>query len=105
MTGGEGRWTWRKVRAEARDDSISAVTRVSCQRAAAGMPKCAICDRVCHAIIPCTAATDDENMPERMTPRLPPAESTRRGVGVRQDTRLSFEDPPRAPEKHTVHGQ
>lgn len=50
------------MRAEARDDSISAVTRVSCQRAAAGMPKCAICDRVCHAIIPCTAATDDENM-------------------------------------------
>lgn len=71
---GWGVWTWRKVRAEARDDSISAVTRVSCQRAAAGMPKCAICDRVCHAIIPCTAATDDENMPERMTP---PAERAR----------------------------
>lgn len=62
---GSGRWRWtkRKVRAEAQDDSVSVVTRVLCQRAAAGMRKCAICDRVlCHAIITCTAATDDENI-------------------------------------------
>lgn len=56
------------MRAEARDDSICAVTCVSCQQAAAGVPKCAICERVSHAIIPCTAATDDENMLQRLTP-------------------------------------
>lgn len=48
--------------------TVSAVTCVSCQQAAAGVPKYAICERLSHAIIPCTAATDDENMLERVTP-------------------------------------
>lgn len=67
-TGRGGTLVGRKVQAEARDDGISAVTSVLCQQAAAGVSKCAICDRVSHAIIACTAATDDENMPECMTP-------------------------------------
>lgn len=55
------------LEAEAEDNTISCVTCVSCQQAASGAPKCAICDQVCHAIIPWTAATDDENMLEHMT--------------------------------------
>lgn len=86
--GGSGRsrtWVWRKVQEEARDDSFSAGLCVLCQQAAAGVPKCAICDRVSHDIIACTAATDDE--------KHAGAHDTgchrQRGVGVRQDTRLS----------------
>lgn len=60
------RRTWRRwlvsvSEAEAEDNSVSCVTCVSCQQAASGAPKCTICDQVCHAIIPCTSATDDED--------------------------------------------
>jgi len=53
--------------AEAENNSVSCVTCVSCQQAASGAPKCTICDQVCHAIIPCTTATDDEDVLEHMT--------------------------------------
>lgn len=52
--------------AEAEDNSVFYVMCVSCQQAASGAPKCAICDQVCHAIIPCTTATDDEDVLEQM---------------------------------------
>lgn len=55
------------LEAEAEDNTTSCVMCVSCQQAASGAPKCAICDQVCHAIIPWTTATDDENMLEHMT--------------------------------------
>lgn len=49
--------------AEAGDNSIPCVTFVSCQQAASGAPKCTICDhQVCGAIMPCPAASDDENV-------------------------------------------
>lgn len=48
--------------ADAEDNGVSCVTCVSCQQAASGAPKCTICDQVCHAIIPCITATDDENV-------------------------------------------
>lgn len=56
------------MRAEARDDSTSAVTCVSCQQAAAGVPKCAICEQgePCHHTL--YRCHDDENTLERMTP-------------------------------------
>lgn len=56
----------RVSEAEAEDNSVSYVTCVSCQQAASGAPKCTICDQVCHAIIPCTTATDDEDVLEHM---------------------------------------
>lgn len=57
----------RVSEAEAEDNRVSCVTCMSCQQAASGAPKCAICDQVCHAIIPCIAATDDENVLGHMT--------------------------------------
>ena len=56
--------------AEAEDNSVSGVTCVSCQQAASGVPKCTICDQLCHAIIPCTSAAADEDMSEHMTSAL-----------------------------------
>lgn len=53
--------------AEAEDNSVSCVTFVSYQQAASGAPKCTICDQVCHGIIPCTAATNDEDVLKHMT--------------------------------------
>lgn len=53
--------------ADAEDNTLSCVTFVSYQQAASGAPKCTICDQVCHAIIPCTDATDDEDVLEHMT--------------------------------------
>lgn len=52
--------------------------RVSCQQAASGAPKCTICDQVCHAIIPCTTATDDENVLEHMNSAFTAREQQRR---------------------------
>lgn len=76
------RRTWRRCllgapEAEAEDNSVSCVTCVSCQRAASGAPKCTICDQVCHAIIPCTSATDDKNVLEHMTSAFPAREQWR----------------------------
>lgn len=48
--------------AEAEDNSVTCVTRVSYQQAASGAPKCTICDLVCDAIIPCATATEDEDV-------------------------------------------
>lgn len=53
--------------ADTEDNGVSCVTCMSCQRAASGAPKCTICDQVCHAIISCITATDDENVLEHMT--------------------------------------
>lgn len=90
-----------EVQAEARDDGISAPTCVSSQQAAAGVSKCAICDRVSHAIIACTSATDDESMLECMTP----AERSRRATGHS----FILRDLLRSPEEHAgqleIHSQ
>lgn len=65
--------------AEAEDNNVSCVTCVSCQQAASGAPKCTICDQVCHAIILCTAATDDGNVLEHMTRAFTAREQQQRG--------------------------
>lgn len=70
----------RGFEAEAEDNSDSCVTCVSCQQAPSGVPKCAICDQVCHAIIPCTSATDDETVPEHMTSASPAREQRHRAA-------------------------
>lgn len=47
---------------------FSRVTFVSCQQAASGVPKCAICDhQVFHAVMPSNTASDDEKVLEHMT--------------------------------------
>lgn len=69
--------------AEAEDNSVSCVTCVSCQQVASGAPKCTICDQVCHAIIPCITATDDEDVLEHMTSAVT-AREQRRGANRKQ---------------------
>lgn len=65
------RTRWKRLvgvfKAEAEDNSVSCGACVSCQQAASGLPKCTICDQVCRALIPCTAATDDEDVSEHVT--------------------------------------
>lgn len=47
---------------------FSHVTFVSCQQAASGVPKCAICDhQVFYAVMPSSTASDDEKVLEHMT--------------------------------------
>lgn len=65
------------------DNSVSCVTCMSCQQAASGTPKCTICDRVCHAIILCIAATDDDNVLEHMTSAFD-AREQQRGANRKQ---------------------
>lgn len=63
--------------ADTEDNSVSCVTCMSCQQAASGTPKCTICDQVCHAIIPCIAAIDDDSVLEHMTSALDAREQQR----------------------------